>query len=183
MYKEKVFFQVSHKQKIIGVQTHRHLNKQFWLLQVCNSYTYMSYLSKLILTTDCTTGYAKRALVPRCEAQNWWCCRTPYLPTVVVADTVCGPLCWWWDGVVGLAQWALLMWGGRAYVKCRSGVLKKTSVHIWDSWNFPMFLLRDRSLPLMNMASLMVLAMVCDSLPTMEKFSNLVWCPEVLAWS
>ena len=38
----------------------------------------------------------------------------------------------------------------------------------------PNVLLSDGSLTLIYMASLMVLLMVCDSLPTMEKLSNLV---------
>ena len=46
-----------------------------------------------------------------------------------------------------------------------------------------MFLLRDGSLILMDMASLMVLSMFCVSLPTMEKLSTLVSWPVVLAWS
>ena len=78
----------------------------------------------------------------------------------------------------GLVLWALHGgpgWPGRrAHFRCRLGLLNKTSSHMWGSWYFPMFLIRDGSLTLMNMVSLVVLVMVRDSLPTMEKFFNLV---------
>ena len=43
-----------------------------------------------------------------------------------------------------------------------------------DSWNLPMFLLKDGSLTLMYMASFIVLVMLYASLSTMEKFSTMV---------
>ena len=81
---------------------------------------------------------------------------------------------------VSQVQWAT-WWCYIVYL--RSGVFDKTSFHMWGNWYFPMFVLKDRSLTFMNVASLMVLARACDSLPRMEKSSNLVWWPEVLAWS
>ena len=113
-----------------------------WPHQGCEK---MLYSTKLILAKWhhwlCKEGY----LVPRFEAQIgditgphtykllmmhsqcvgsplWlvaWCCR----PCTV--------------GLVGL--------GGRVYMKWRSGVLNKTSSHIWVSWYLPVFLLKDRS--------------------------------------
>ena len=44
-------------------------------------------------------------------------------------------------------------------------------------------LLRDGSLTLMNIASLMIPAVLYVSLPTMEKLSTWMPCPEVLPWS
>ena len=41
-------------------------------------------------------------------------------------------------------------------------------------WYLQVHLLRDGLLILRKMASLMVLVMVCDSLPTMEKLYNLI---------
>ena len=118
-------------------------------------------------------------LVPKCVTSTWWCCRTPYLPTVEVVDTVCGsPYTTLWAGVVGLVEM-----GGRVYLRWKAGMFSKSSSHMWGNWYFPMFLLRDRSLTLMSIASLMVLVRVCDSLPPMEKLSNLVWWPQVLVWS
>ena len=64
--------------------------------------------------------------------------------------------------------------GGRVSLRWRSGVLKKTSSQMWCTWYLPMCLLRDGSLTLMNIASSILLAIVCDSLPTIEKMSYLV---------
>ena len=61
--------------------------------------------------------------------------------------------------------------GGMVYLRWRSGVLNKTSSHMWGSQYFTIFLLRD-GCTLMYIASLMVLVRVCDSLPKMEKLSN-----------
>ena len=78
----------------------------------------------------------------------------------------------------GLVLWALCSGpgylDGGTYVRWRSVELNKTSSHMWVSWYLPMFPLRDESLTPMNIASLMVLAMVCDSLPIMKKLFNLV---------
>ena len=121
-------------------------------------------------------------LVPRCKAPNLSCCRNPCLPNVDVANTVCG------SPVLLIGQCCepcpvgLVNLGRKAYLKQRPGVPNKTPFHQWSSWYLPIFLLRDGSLTLMNMAFLMVIAMVCDFLPTIEKLSNLVWWPGVLAW-
>ena len=40
--------------------------------------------------------------------------------------------------------------GRRVYLRWRSGVLSKTSSHMWGSWYLPIFLLRNGSLTLMN---------------------------------
>ena len=50
-------------------------------------------------------------------------------------------------------------------------MVNKTLSHIWGSLYLPMFLLRDGSLPLIDVSSLMILAMVYDSLPSMEELS------------
>ena len=60
--------------------------------------------------------------------------------------------------------------GREIYLRLRLGMLNMTLSLIWGSRYLPMFLLKDRSLTLINMAFLMVLMMVCDFLPTMEKF-------------
>ena len=52
-----------------------------------------------------------------------------------------------------------------------------------DNWNFPMFLLRDGSFTLMKMASLMFLAMLLSSLPTIVKLSRDTSWPVVFWWS
>ena len=66
-----------------------------------------------------------------------------------------------------------LLWhsSSRFYLRWRVGVSCKTSSPMWYSWNLPMFPLRDRSLTLMYMASLMVLEILCASLPR-EKVIN-----------
>ena len=53
------------------------------------------------------------------------------------------------------------------YLSLSSGDLTNTSSHMCGSWYLPIFLFRDGSLPLINIASLMALAMLWSSLPTM----------------
>ena len=60
-----------------------------------------------------------------------------------------------------------------SYLRWRTWVLNRTSSHMLDNWNFPVFLLRDGPLTLMYMASIMVLVMLCASLPTKENLSTL----------
>ena len=68
------------------------------------------------------------------------------------------------------------------YFRCNSGDLASTSSQICGSWNLPMFLLRDGSFTLMNIASLMFLAILLSSLPTILKLSRdtswpvVFWC-------
>ena len=54
---------------------------------------------------------------------------------------------------------------------------------MWDNWYCPKFLLRDGSLTLMYMTSLMFPVRFCDSLPTVEKcpywYGN-QWCWQVI---
>ena len=55
------------------------------------------------------------------------------------------------------------------YFKFNSGYLASTSSQICGSWNLPMFLLGDGALTLIKIASLMFLAMLLSSMPTMLK--------------
>ena len=66
------------------------------------------------------------------------------------------------------------------YLRQTAGVSCRTSYLMWGSRNLFRILLRDGSLTLMNIASSMVLVMLCTSLPTMERLSILMWCPVVL---
>ena len=50
---------------------------------------------------------------------------------------------------------------------------------MWNSWYLPRFLFKSGALTLMNIASLMVLVKPCDSLPIMEKLSNVMLYPVV----
>ena len=74
-------------------------------------------------------------------------------------------------------------WCCMVYLSLRSGVLRKIWSHIWDNWNFPMFLLIDGSFFLMIMVSLIVLMRLFDFLLTNEKLFTLIWWPVMLAWS
>ena len=58
------------------------------------------------------------------------------------------------------------------YLRWRAGVFSRTSSHIWDNCNLPMFLLWDGSSTLMFMTSFMVLSMLYASLSTMGKLST-----------
>ena len=58
------------------------------------------------------------------------------------------------------------------YLSMSSGDLTNTSFHICGSWCLPIFLFRDGSLTLLNIASLMALALLWSSLPTMLKLSR-----------
>ena len=58
------------------------------------------------------------------------------------------------------------------YLSFSSGNLISTSSDICGSWCLPMFLFRDGSLTLINIASLMALAISWSSLPTMLKLSR-----------
>ena len=62
-------------------------------------------------------------------------------------------------------------------------MLNKTSYHMCDSRYFPKLLLRDGSLTLIYIASLMVLVKLCDSLPKLVKLPKLVWWSVMLVWS
>ena len=70
------------------------------------------------------------------------------------------------QGVMG----ALMLWG--CYLSSNSGDLTNISSHICGSWYLPMFLFRDESLTLISITSLMDLAILWSTLPTMLKFSR-----------
>ena len=69
------------------------------------------------------------------------------------------------------------------YFSLSSGLLHRTSSHIWDRWYLPMFLFRDGLLTLMYRASFMVLIRFWSSLPTMLNLSLLTSWPDLLEWS
>ena len=108
------------------------------------------------------------AVVESIPTKSWWC-----------RHSVCIPYT-----VGGLMLWALCNRpaypGRRAHLRCRPGVLNKTSCHMWGSWCLSMFLLRVGSVTFMSMTSLMVLVMVCDHLPTME--NSPVWYDDLRCW-
>ena len=90
---------------------------------------------------------------------------------------VCAPCVCNNEGVVYC--WLVL----KGYLRWRVGVSCRTSSQMWCNWYLPRFLLRDESLTLMNMASLMVLVTTCTSLPTMEMLSTLMqWSVDWLSW-
>ena len=68
------------------------------------------------------------------------------------------------------------------YFRCNSGELSSISSQMFGSWNLPMFLLRDGSFTLMNIASLMFLAILLSSLHTILKLSRDTSWPVVLWW-
>ena len=77
---------------------------------------------------------------------------------------------------------ALMLWG--CYLSLSSGDLTSTSSHLCGSWYLPIFLFRDGSLTLINIASLMDLAILWSSLLTMLKLKisrQRTW-PIVLWW-
>ena len=69
------------------------------------------------------------------------------------------------------------------YFNLSSGLLHRTSSHIWGRWYLPMFLFRDGLLTLMYRASFMVLMRFWSSLPTILKFSVVTLWPDMLEWS
>ena len=66
------------------------------------------------------------------------------------------------------------------YLSCRVGVSCSIGCQMCGSWYFPMFLLSEGSLTLMNMASFMFLVLPCGSLCVMVKQFGLTGCPVVL---
>ena len=69
------------------------------------------------------------------------------------------------------------------YLSLSSGEFINTSSHFCGSWYLPVFLLRDGSFTLMRMASLMHLAKLWSSLPTILKLLIDKSWPVVLWWS
>ena len=70
-------------------------------------------------------------------------------------------------GIRGVTK-ALMLWG--CYLSLSSGDLTNTSSHICGSWYLPIYLFRDGSLTLISIVSLMDLAKLWYSLPTMLEF-------------
>ena len=64
---------------------------------------------------------------------------------------------------------------GSDYFSLSSGVLSRTSSLMCGRWYLPMFLLRDGLLTLVNIASFIHLLRFWSSLPTMLKFSMVIW--------
>ena len=64
-----------------------------------------------------------------------------------------------------------------------SGLLHRTSFHMWGRWYLPMFLFRDGLLTLIYRASFMVLMRFWFSLPIMLKLSMLTSWPDLFEWS
>ena len=58
------------------------------------------------------------------------------------------------------------------YFSLSSGLLHRTSSHMWGRWYLPMFLFRDGLLTLVYRASFMVLMRFWSSLPTMLKLTS-----------
>ena len=102
-----------------------------------------------------------------------WCCRT----MVCLGSDGIEPM------IVGGFRRYHHAWCYWHYFWCNSGDLASTSSQMCGSWNLPMFLLRDGSLTLINIASLMFLAILLSSLPTILKFSRDTSWPVVLLWS
>ena len=73
--------------------------------------------------------------------------------------------------------------GSSKVLRWRTWVSWRTSSQMLGSWNLPIFLLRDGSLTLMYMATLMVLVILCISIPTMEKFFTVMQRLKALTWS
>ena len=59
-------------------------------------------------------------------------------------------------------------------------MFNETSSHMWGSWYLPMLLLKDRSLTLMNISSLMVLVRVCDSHLLWKNYP--IWYDDLRCW-
>ena len=69
------------------------------------------------------------------------------------------------------------------YLRWKAGASYRTSSQVWCSWNLPRLLLWDGSLTLMNIASLMDMAMLCTSLLSIGQLSTLMQCLKVLPCS
>ena len=100
---------------------------------------------------------------------------TPYRRTILTSVKLCFPFhCVW-----GRVHWELVAAG--YYWRWNKGVSCRVSFQIWGSWIFSRFLLRDGLLSLMNIACLMILAVLYVSLPTMEKCPY--WCNVLKCWN
>ena len=70
--------------------------------------------------------------------------------------------------------------GSKVLLKMEFRGVLQDLYQMWGNWNLPRSLLRDRSLTLITIASLIILAVLCASLSSIEKMSTLMLCPEVL---
>ena len=105
---------------------------------------------------------------------HWARCFEAHLLFVIMFHGVIGPC-----GCQGVTR-LLMLWS--CYLSLSSGDLTNTSSHICGSWYLPIFLLRDGSLTLMSIASLMDLAILWSYLPTVLKVSRERSWPVVLWW-
>ena len=103
---------------------------------------------------------------------HWARCFEAHLLFVIMFHGVIGPC-----GCQGVTR-LLMLWS--CYLSLSSGDLTNTSSHICGSWYLPIFLLRDGSLTLMSIASLMDLAILWSYLPTVLKVSRERSWPVVL---
>ena len=115
-----------------------------------------------------------------CCHYGWWYCHFCMIVVSLVADIICQGGRW-----NGLPGWVMLWsdvitisgrWNGHRvlfYFNLSSGLLHRTSSHMWGRWYLPMFLFRDGLLTLMYGASFMALIRFWSSLPTMLKLSML----------
>ena len=78
--------------------------------------------------------------------------------------------CGLWSDVITISG----HWVNLFYFNFSSGLLHRTSSHMWGRWYLPMFLFRDGLLTLIYKASFMVLMRFWSSLPTMLKLSMLI---------
>ena len=134
-------------------------------------------LTKIILTTEGTNGYAKSdTWCERGVWHPWW--RTILTSAVIVKQAVQPP--------APVAEGGVGQCGGnwRWFVTWDRGQGCWVGLHsIYGSLEIADVPVKGWSLTLMNIASFMVLVMLYASLPTTEKFSTLMWWPEMLTWS
>ena len=79
--------------------------------------------------------------------------------------------CGLWSDVITISGRWNSHWVTLFYLSFSSGLLYRTSSHMWGRWYLPRFLFRDGLLTLMYKASFMVLMRFWSSLPTILKFS------------
>ena len=91
--------------------------------------------------------------------------------------------CRLWSDVITIGADGMATGSLCFYFSFSSGLLHRTSSHVWGRWYLPIFLFRDGLLTLMSKASLMVLMRFWSSLPTMLKLSMFTSWPDMLEWS
>ena len=91
-----------------------------------------------------------------------------FVGLVLSQYVLCWSWCYWpfgYQGVTSQMVWLCLLMVNVYYFNCISGDLTSTLSQICGSWYLPIFLLRDGSLTLISIASLIVLVMLWSSLP------------------